>query len=195
MEENNTYDVTVEESSDRGICARALYDYQAGKLFISSQCSNSSKSKLIVISIRGKFINTQFWQGNAPFWKCKKKKTFKSTKPYNCQKNPFPHTASTIAPDCPHLFKQVWVKLIPVLHLHVSFYHPHRLAPSPPLNYTVWQIKQQQWRQAAAESAESDRKGDVWVVKRMKNAPALWHYSTLSPATTVRFPQFLWAFM
>ncbi|XP_006805987.1 drebrin-like b isoform X4 [Neolamprologus brichardi] len=28
-EETNTYEVTAEETSDRGICARALYDYQA----------------------------------------------------------------------------------------------------------------------------------------------------------------------
>nr|XP_046243165.1 drebrin-like b isoform X1 [Scatophagus argus] len=29
VEENNSYQVTAEETSDRGICARALYDYQA----------------------------------------------------------------------------------------------------------------------------------------------------------------------
>lgn len=35
MEESNSYEVTAEEASDRGICARALYDYQAGEFFWS----------------------------------------------------------------------------------------------------------------------------------------------------------------
>lgn len=30
-EENNLYEVTADETSDRGTCARALYDYQAGE--------------------------------------------------------------------------------------------------------------------------------------------------------------------
>ncbi|XP_043967213.1 drebrin-like b isoform X3 [Gambusia affinis] len=30
VDESNSYEMTVEETSDRGICARALYDYQAG---------------------------------------------------------------------------------------------------------------------------------------------------------------------
>lgn len=32
VEENNFYEVPAEETADRGICARALYDYQAGEL-------------------------------------------------------------------------------------------------------------------------------------------------------------------
>lgn len=32
MEENND-EVPAEETSDRGVCARALYDYQAGEGF------------------------------------------------------------------------------------------------------------------------------------------------------------------
>lgn len=32
VEENNLYEVTADETSDRGTCARALYDYQAGEL-------------------------------------------------------------------------------------------------------------------------------------------------------------------
>lgn len=36
VEENN-YEVTAEETPDRGICARALYDYQAGN-YISFYC-------------------------------------------------------------------------------------------------------------------------------------------------------------
>lgn len=31
MEENNLYEVPADEASDRGTCARALYDYQAGE--------------------------------------------------------------------------------------------------------------------------------------------------------------------
>lgn len=35
VEENNLYDVpAAETSADRGICARALYDYQAGELLL-----------------------------------------------------------------------------------------------------------------------------------------------------------------
>lgn len=34
MEDNNLYEVPTEETSDRGTCARALYDYQAGELVI-----------------------------------------------------------------------------------------------------------------------------------------------------------------
>lgn len=36
VDESNSYEMTVEETSDKGICARALYDYQAGEL---SQCN------------------------------------------------------------------------------------------------------------------------------------------------------------
>lgn len=64
MEENNAYDVTVEESSDRGICARALYDYQAGKSFKLSLCWNSFKliddQANVIIGIKGQLISTQF---------------------------------------------------------------------------------------------------------------------------------------
>lgn len=33
VEDNSSYEVTTEETSDRGNCARALYDYQAGEFF------------------------------------------------------------------------------------------------------------------------------------------------------------------
>lgn len=34
-EENNTCEVPAEDTSDRGVSARALYDYQAGEILFS----------------------------------------------------------------------------------------------------------------------------------------------------------------
>lgn len=36
MEDNNLYEAPAEETSGKGTCARALYDYQAGEFQFSS---------------------------------------------------------------------------------------------------------------------------------------------------------------
>ncbi|XP_029916156.1 drebrin-like b isoform X4 [Myripristis murdjan] len=59
VEENNAYDVTVEETSDRGICARALYDYQA-----ADDTEISFDPDEIITGIE--MIDEGWWRGYGP---------------------------------------------------------------------------------------------------------------------------------
>lgn len=59
VEENNSYDVTAEETSDRGICARALYDYQA-----ADDTEISFDPDNIITGIE--MIDEGWWRGYGP---------------------------------------------------------------------------------------------------------------------------------
>ncbi|XP_039875217.1 drebrin-like b isoform X3 [Simochromis diagramma] len=58
-EETNTYEVTAEETSDRGICARALYDYQA-----ADDTEISFDPDDIITGIE--MIDEGWWRGYSP---------------------------------------------------------------------------------------------------------------------------------
>ncbi|GAA6220942.1 drebrin-like protein isoform X3 [Lates japonicus] len=59
VEENNSYEVTAEETSDRGICARALYDYQA-----ADDTEISFDPDEIITGIE--MIDEGWWRGYGP---------------------------------------------------------------------------------------------------------------------------------
>ncbi|XP_067462289.1 drebrin-like b isoform X3 [Thunnus thynnus] len=59
VEENNSYDVTAEETSDRGTCARALYDYQA-----ADDTEISFDPDNIITGIE--MIDEGWWRGYGP---------------------------------------------------------------------------------------------------------------------------------
>ncbi|XP_041792671.1 drebrin-like b isoform X1 [Chelmon rostratus] len=59
MEESNSYEVTAEEASDRGICARALYDYQA-----ADDTEISFDPDEIITGIE--MIDEGWWRGYGP---------------------------------------------------------------------------------------------------------------------------------
>ena len=75
MEEKNSSEVTAEEPADRGVCARALYDYQAGEsvfgwvfLLMSWVVERSSKPTALCsitrLTLYG-YLPRQVWGGRA----------------------------------------------------------------------------------------------------------------------------------